>query len=256
VTAPPDASKPAEIAWLARSSAVTVLPSVASLKALRKNARASGATKPYLGVGNPLLDGADASYAELKAAALANADCNALQPVQVAELRGLAGTRPQAIRGNSVDVASLRQASPLPETAGELCDVAKAIGANAENVLLGPTATEADIKRLSETGELRDYRILHFATHGAMAGEVSGSAEPGLLLTPPATGSEADDGYLSASEIAGLKLDADWVILSACNTAAGGAEGAEALSGLARALPAPARCWCRTGTSTARRRWR
>jgi CHAT domain-containing protein len=57
-----------------------------------------------------------------------------------------------------------------------------------------------------------------------------------LLLTPPDTATESDDGYLSASEIAALKLDADWVILSACNTAAGGADGAEALSGLARAF--------------------
>ena len=61
-------------------------------------------------------------------------------------------------------------------------------------------------------------------------------AEPGLILTPPGEATPEDDGYLSASEIAGLKLDADWVILSACNTAAGGAEGAEALSGLARAF--------------------
>ena len=60
--------------------------------------------------------------------------------------------------------------------------------------------------------------------------------EPGLILTPPETASEEDDGYLTASEIAALKLDADWVILSACNTAAGGATGAEALSGLARAF--------------------
>jgi CHAT domain-containing protein len=57
-----------------------------------------------------------------------------------------------------------------------------------------------------------------------------------LILTPPTTATERDDGYLSASEIAQLKLDADWVILSACNTAAGSAEGAEALSGLARAF--------------------
>ena len=56
------------------------------------------------------------------------------------------------------------------------------------------------------------------------------------MLTPSAQGSQADDGYLSASEIAKLKLDADWVILSACNTAAGEAKGAEALSGLARAF--------------------
>jgi CHAT domain-containing protein len=57
-----------------------------------------------------------------------------------------------------------------------------------------------------------------------------------LLLTPPERGTVADDGYLSASEIAALKLDADWVILSACNTAAGEAKDAEALSGLARAF--------------------
>jgi hypothetical protein len=62
------------------------------------------------------------------------------------------------------------------------------------------------------------------------------ASEPGLLLTPPDKASETDDGYLSASEIAGLKLDADWVILSACNPAAGEAKGAEALSGLARAF--------------------
>jgi CHAT domain-containing protein len=85
-------------------------------------------------------------------------------------------------------------------------------------------------------GELSRYRIIHFATHGALAGQVGGNSEPGLILTPPTTATERDDGYLSASEIAQLKLDADWVILSACNTAAGNAEGAEALSGLARAF--------------------
>ena len=56
------------------------------------------------------------------------------------------------------------------------------------------------------------------------------------MLTPPTTASADDDGYLSASEIATLKLDADWLILSACNTAAAGAQSAEALSGLARAF--------------------
>ena len=85
-------------------------------------------------------------------------------------------------------------------------------------------------------GELAYYRIVHFATHGAMAGQLSLASEPGLILTPPEKASEDDDGYLSASEIAGLKLDADWVILSACNTATGEASDAEALSSLARAF--------------------
>src|SRR5262249_3159321 len=69
-----------------------------------------------------------------------------------------------------------------------------------------------------------------------LPGQIGTAYEPGLLLTPPKTSTDTDDGYLSASEIVALKLDADWVILSACNTAAGGADNAEALSGLARAF--------------------
>src|SRR5262249_42096064 len=118
-----------------------------------------------------------------------------------------------------------------------LCDVAQNVGVDAStHVYLGAAATETKIKQLSEAGALARNKIVHFATHGAVAGEISTATEPGLLLTPPDPASETDDGYLSASEIAALKLDADWVILSACNTAAGDAKGAEALSGLARAF--------------------
>jgi CHAT domain-containing protein len=135
-----------------------------------------------------------------------------------------------------VDVAEVRLQVPLPETADELCAVARDLGASADEIRLGERATETEIKRLSAAGELSKYQVVHFATHGALAGQIGDGAEPGLLLTPPIVGTETDDGYLSASEIAALKLDADWVILSACNTAAGGVEGAEALSGLARAF--------------------
>jgi CHAT domain len=100
---------------------------------------------------------------------------------------------------------------------------------------------------LSERGQLADYAILHFATHGALSGQVNGSAEPGLILTPPPKGTsdpqtlERDDGFLTASEITTLKLDADWVILSACDRAGAQGEGADALSGMARAFYAGAR---------------
>src|SRR5205814_9386425 len=63
-----------------------------------------------------------------------------------------------------------------------------------------------------------------------------GLAEPSLALTLPKQPTELDDGLLTASEVAQLKLNADWVVLSACNTAAGDKPGAEALSGLARAF--------------------
>src|SRR5262249_2288177 len=138
------------------------------------------------------------------------------------------------------DVAVLRQQTPLPETADELCDVAKRVGATDADVWLGARATEAGVKRLSSQGRLADYATLHFATHGVVAGEsaaiLKAAGEPALMLAPPAEGSEEDDGLLPASEVTQLRLDANWVVLSACNTAAGGVEGAEALSGLARAF--------------------
>ena len=118
-------------------------------------------------------------------------------------------------RGGVGYVAQIRRLLPLPETSNELCTVAASLGAQ------------------STEGE---YRIIHFATHGALSGEIDGNAEPGLVLTPPRIASEFDDGYLTASEIATLKLDSDWVILSACNTAAAGSANAESLSGLARAF--------------------
>jgi CHAT domain-containing protein len=92
----------------------------------------------------------------------------------------------------------------------------------------------------SRRTKLDDYRIVHFATHALVAGETArytDMAEPALVLTPPQVPSDEDDGLLTSSEIAStLKLNADWVILSACNTADGDKPGAEALSGLARAF--------------------
>ncbi len=224
-------------AWLIRSHALTDLPSVSSLRALRQGAKDSHATRALIGFGDPLLDGQPDSYPDdgpLAVRARAHQSC---PETQVASLPGVRrGMRPLNLRGGLADVQQIRFQVPLPETADELCAVARDLGVSGDDVRLGAHATETEIKLLSQSGELSKYRMIHFATHGALAGQVSGNSEPGLLLTPPENATETDDGYLSASEIASLKLDADWVILSACNTAAGGAEGAEALSGLARAF--------------------
>lgn len=138
--------------------------------------------------------------------------------------------------GGYADPDFLRMQPPLPETADELCAVADDLKVDRAAVRLGRQATEIDIKHMSEAGTLKRYRVLHFATHGAMVGEVAVASEPGLILTPPAKATAIDDGYLSASEIAALRLDADLVILSACNTAAAGADDAQTLSGLARSF--------------------
>jgi CHAT domain-containing protein len=131
------------------------------------------------------------------------------------------------------DVEAIRSAPRLAETADELRAMATALKSDGKSLWLQENATEAKIKRL----DLSKYRTLAFATHGVMAGEVKGIGEPGLILTPPKEGSLEDDGYLSSGEIAKLKLNADWVVLSACNTAAAdGTPGAEGLSGLAKAF--------------------
>jgi CHAT domain-containing protein len=145
-------------------------------------------------------------------------------------------------RGSEANIEQIREIAPLPETADELCEVGRQLGVTEGDILLGARASETALKDLSDSRRLADYAILHFATHWALTGQVQGSAEPGLILSPPQKGTidpillERDDGFLTASEIATLKVDANWVMLSACNTAGGSGESAEALSGLARAL--------------------
>jgi CHAT domain-containing protein len=142
-------------------------------------------------------------------------------------------TREHAREGRLVDPEMLRGIASLPDTGIELKAVAKLLNASTDALHLGAQATETQVKRLP----LDRYRILSFATHGVMAGELSEGIEPGLILTPPEAPSQLDDGYLSASEAAQLTLDADWVLLSACNTAASdGRPDAEGLSGLANAF--------------------
>lgn len=250
VTKRPQKAIPAEFAgyrkaaWLGQSSSIGVLPSAASLKALRQYAKASLARNLYLGIGNPLLDGPDEDYKVKAEEARAKQACSSLgAPQRTASTRG--GLAPAGFSSVIAEPraanAALRKWAPLPDTADEVCGIQSKLGAAQSMVLLGSRATEARLKELSETRQLADFSILHFATHGALSRQVEGTSEPGLILTPPpATDDpkslERDDGYLTASEIATLALDADWVVLSACNTAGPSGETSEALSGLARAF--------------------
>lgn len=132
------------------------------------------------------------------------------------------------------DPARLRALRSLPGTEVELSAMARALGADIAAIHLGPDATEAAVRA---DARLRDARIVAFATHGVLPGEIEGFAEPGLIFTPPERATAADDGILTAAEAAGLDLSAEWVILSACNTGTtDGYGGGEALSGLARSF--------------------
>ena len=200
--------------WLLRRFATTTLPAASTLRALRVVARPTQASEAFVGVGDPVLAGLPG------------------------QARGRLRGRPPELRtvftrSGVADVRRLRELAPLPETADELRSLARVLGAGGDALILGREATEQRIR----TMDLSRYRVIAFATHGLTAGEVPGYGEPGLVLTPPERATPEDDGVLGVSTIARLRLDADLVILSACNTAApDGTPGAEALSGLARAF--------------------
>jgi CHAT domain-containing protein len=84
--------------------------------------------------------------------------------------------------------------------------------------------------------DLSDRRVVMFATHGLVPGDLNGLTQPALALTTPDLAGGNGDGLLTMDEILSLKLNADWVVLSACNTAAGEGAGSEAVSGLGRAF--------------------
>ena len=84
----------------------------------------------------------------------------------------------------------------MPDTADELKGVASDLGVAAADIHLGADASETTVKRLA----LADYGIVYFATHGLVAGDVKGLAEPSLALSIPKQPSELDDGLLTSSE--------------------------------------------------------
>ena len=134
--------------------------------------------------------------------------------------------------GGSGDLGVLRRMEPLPGTRQELDAMARALGASPSSLVLGAAATEPAVR---SDPRLAEARVVAFATHGLLPGELNGRNEPGLVFTPPAAAGPGDDGLLGASEVAQMSLRAEWVILSACNT--GSAEGgSDSLSALARAF--------------------
>lgn len=136
-------------------------------------------------------------------------------------------------RPEDEDEAPFGILAALPGTRTEIERLATLLEADGEGVFLGEAATKAAILG----NHLSRARVLAFATHGLLAGQVLQAREPGLVFTHPRAGATAEESYLSASEAATLDINADWVLLSACNTAGSdGRPDAEGLSGLARAF--------------------
>lgn len=226
VTAPPiggaagdmDAETMRQTAWLLRGKAIAVLPSVASLRTIRQLVphRASAASDPLLAFTNPDFSGDAVRHRK-----------SARRPGK----RRTPDNYAAYFRGGKPVMEALRTLPPLPYTQTEGMALATALGAPARSVLVGRDASKAELMRRSADGRLAHVRILEFATHGLVAGTARTPAEPALVL---AAGTRPEDWLLTATDAATLRLNAEWVLLSACNTAGPGAEDADGLSGLAR----------------------
>ena len=218
--------------WLIRTHNVATLPSPGTLRILRAFAKPATERKPFIGFGNPIFQAPQQN--DLGTTSVSNSRSQAkteISPGSMAtEFRSLPRTRSSVSSG-------LADLPPLPETADELAGIASALGANVKTDLyLEESANEQTIKELSSSGQLATYKVIAFATHGLIAGDLDGLRQPALALTHPVTAGIEGDGLLTMSEILGLRSDADWVVLSACNTAAGDGQGADAVSGLGQSF--------------------
>lgn len=145
------------------------------------------APRPFLGIGDPLLDAP-----------------------KTAQLASTA-----AFRGSLKPPNGIADFAELPETAEELKTVAGLSNAGTSDVLLRGSATEEGFR----ARPLGEYDVIHFATHGLLKEEIPGLTESALIMTPATADDTFDDGILSASEVSRLNLRARLVVLSACNTA-------------------------------------
>jgi len=226
------------VPWLVRSHAVTMLPSVTSLATLRTIPPGDSSRRPFIGFGDPYFSREQARLAEEE-----QARATAQEQPSVATVsdrkppQRLLATRavPVTFRSSpqAFDSSQLARLPRLPETAEEIRSLAGAMNADpARDVFLGARANEKTVK----THDLTRYRVVVFASHGLVPGDLDGLTQPALALSAPDVADVEGDGLLTMDEILALRLNADWVVLSACNTGTGQGKGSEAVSGLGRAF--------------------
>jgi CHAT domain-containing protein len=202
LTGPGDPNNLGGAPWLIRDMTIAHVPSAANFVALRK-AGGSRAVHPWFGFGG-------------------------FRPVTLAQA--------QATFSGAACAESARLFAALPSLASaqrELDTARDTLHAPPSDELLNAAFTADAVRHTT----LKDFRILHFATHALLPAELRCQNEPAIVTSAPPNARDASGTLLTASEVAGLDLDANIVILSACNTGGpGNRTGGESLSGLARAF--------------------
>jgi CHAT domain-containing protein len=200
-TAPASAGDLGNAPWLVRKTNLAYVPAAANFVSLRKIEGTSAAQNPWFGFGD-------------------------FQPVTLAQARA---TYNAATCGESA--AEFAGLPHLPYATLELKAAAAIFGASPADELLGTSFTVPNV----QNADLKNYRILHFATHALLPTDLPCQSQPAIVTSAPAGATSAQDALLNTADVTNLHLDANLIVLSACNTG-GGEAGGEALSGLARSF--------------------
>jgi CHAT domain-containing protein/Tfp pilus assembly protein PilF len=195
--------------YLVEDHAIAYLSSASLLKTLREARARKQAQPPY-----PLLAFANPRYGKVSGAQAEDKSVRGLQTRAYLDI----------MRGSFAE---------LPETEDEARAIKELLKAPEQSkpLIVKEEASRSTVFTLNQAARLTAYRYLVFACHGVLPGEVNQVAQPALVLSHP-----EEDGYLTMGDVFGLKLNADLVSLSACNTGRGSEIQGEGVIGLTRAF--------------------
>lgn len=216
-----------QVPWLTRKVAISYLPSISTLVTLRSLPAARGQRAAFIGFGDPDF-GAQTDVASTRGTSVSRGTRNLkVKHAPTWDENQTSADAPVAAPSAPDETPTLMA---LPDTREEITAIATAMAANLQrDTFFGAQANRQNVMAT----DLKQRRIVAFATHGLIAGDLPGLDQPALALSP-APGQSISDGLLKLEDILKLSLDADLVVLSACNTAAADGTGAEAVSGLGR----------------------
>lgn len=210
-----------QAAWLLRDVAVSHVPTANGWLSLKRLGKQPSATQPLLAWGDPLFDAKASQHAAAPNGSI---------------VRSVVATRSATEQRNVLSAdnyVAYSKIPALPETRDEVTELATILSANPkQDLILGAEATRASVLKNSTSGNLGRKQVVVFATHGLLAGDLPYLNQPALAMA--ATADVNESPLLTLEDVLGLKLNADWVVLSACNTAGADGRAEEALSGLAR----------------------
>ncbi len=225
LTAEAPTADPTENPYLIRKYAISHAVSPAAwLAQVKYERRARQTASGFVGFGDPVFSAA----APATGGGTRAAGGKRVRNLSIGRVSDAPPSEAPAASGSNVTYASL---SPLPETRDEVLAIASTLKADPNrDVYLNLRASRKNVME----ARIADRSVVMFATHGLMAGDLPSLDEPGLALS--VTSPNDAEPVLKLSDILKLRLNADWVVLSACNTAAGDKASDETYSGLGRAF--------------------